>query len=128
MSDVQKDVDGRNRNAEAVRLVDIVRTREQRFVAPLMGLPGVQLTHSTVRQNQLNSEIQVQTIKALVDRFRPDAVFCMMDLSVEASALGLPVSLPEHETPTITNHPVTSIEGLWRFRGADPMRHPRVGT
>lgn len=60
-------------------------------VAPLMGLPGIQLTYTTVKENLENAEVQFETIKKLKERFEPDIVFPFMDLSVEAEALGLEI-------------------------------------
>lgn len=61
------------------------------LVAPLMGLPGIQLTKTTIKENLENAEIQFQTIKKLKGKFNPDIVFPLMDLSVEAEALGLKI-------------------------------------
>jgi len=111
-----------------MRLIDVVRAYPERLVVPLMGFPGTQLTHSTIRQNLFNDELQARTIQALVERFRPDAVFFMMDLSVEAEAIGLPVSYPINESPTVSGHPVKSPADLDAFRVVDPLYDARVHT
>ena len=86
--------------------------RGRRPVAPLMGYPGLQLTASTVKQNQFNWDLQRRTLVALYERYQPDAMFFLMDLSVEVSALGLLVRFPLHETPSVEEHPVRSVEDL----------------
>ena len=111
-----------------MRLIDVVRAHPERLVVPLMGFPGIQLTHSTIRQNLFNDELQARTIQALVERFRPDAVFFMMDLSVEAEAIGLPVSYSINESPTVSSHPVKSLADLQAFRGKDPLHVSRAHT
>jgi uroporphyrinogen decarboxylase len=111
-----------------MRLIDVVQAHPERLVVPLMGFPGIQLTHSTIRQNLFNDELQARTVQALVERFRPDAVFFMMDLSVEAEAIGLPVSYPINESPTVSGHPVKSPADLDAFRVVDPLYDARVQT
>lgn len=108
------------------RLIDIVRASDQRLVAPLMGFPGAKLTRSTIRQNEFNSDLHYRTIRMLVERYRPDVAFFMMDLSIEAGAIGLPVSYPLNESPTVEQHPVRSVEDLEAFRVLDPMADARL--
>ncbi|MDK2896948.1 MAG: uroporphyrinogen decarboxylase [Candidatus Atribacteria bacterium] len=98
----------------------------QRPIVPLMGYPGLQLTKTTVKQNQFNHIVQFQSLSKLYDRFRPDAMFFLMDLSVEASALGLPVRFPLDETPSVEHHPVEKVEDLDQFRNIDILGDGRV--
>ncbi|MBN1248824.1 MAG: uroporphyrinogen decarboxylase family protein [Anaerolineae bacterium] len=111
-----------------MRLIDFARVGSGHPVVPLMGFPGIQLTQSTIRQNLFNDELQARTIEALVARFRPDAAFVMMDLSVEAEAIGLPVSYPLNESPTVSEHPVRSQSDLAQFHVLDPRFCARVHT
>ena len=87
----------------------------RRPIVPLMGYPGLQLTKTTMKQNQFNHIVQFQSLSRLYDRFQPDAMFFMMDLSVEASALGLAVRFPLEETPSVEHHPVNTREDLDKF-------------
>ncbi|MCD6359593.1 MAG: uroporphyrinogen decarboxylase family protein [Armatimonadetes bacterium] len=100
--------------------------RGRRPVAPLMGYPGLQLTASTVKQNQFNWDLQRRTLVALYERFQPDAMFFLMDLSVEVSALGLLVRFPLHETPSVEEHPVRSVEDLDAHRHLDVLADGRA--
>lgn len=110
-----------------MRLIDHVRSAApRRLVAPLMGAPGARLTHSTLRQNLFNADLHARSLAALYERFQPDALFCMMDLSVEAGALGLPVHYPIDDSPTVTEHPVRSGADLAQFRVLDPLYDARV--
>ena len=54
------------------------------FVVPLLGYPGLQLTKTTVLQVLTDGNAHFETICALVDKFKPDAIFYIMDLTVEA--------------------------------------------
>lgn len=103
------------------RLIDVVRTAGRRLVVPLLGYPGAKLTCSSLKQNEFNPVLHCESICRLVDRFSPDAAFFMMDLSVEAGALGLPVRYPLYESPTVEEHPVRSLSDLEAFRVLDPL-------
>ncbi|MCD6155672.1 MAG: uroporphyrinogen decarboxylase family protein [Candidatus Atribacteria bacterium] len=98
----------------------------RRPIVPLMGYPGLQLTATTVKQNQFNHIVQFRSLSRLYDRFRPDAMFFLMDLSVEASALGLPVRFPLEETPSIEEHPAKNLKDLDQFENIDILGDGRV--
>ncbi|MEN3203620.1 MAG: uroporphyrinogen decarboxylase family protein, partial [Atribacterota bacterium] len=98
----------------------------KRPVVPLMGYPGLQLTGTNIKQNQFNHLVQFQTLSRLYDVFRPDAMFFLMDLSVEASALGLPVRFPLDDTPSVEAHPVKKLSDLDAFRKVDILGDGRV--
>jgi uroporphyrinogen decarboxylase len=109
-----------------MRLIDVIRQSPRRLVMPLMGFPGIQLTHSTIWQNIFNGELQSRTIRALVDRFEPDGAFFIMDLAVEAGAIGLPVTFSLNESPTVSAHPVRDVSDLAQFRVLDPLHDGRM--
>jgi len=48
----------------------------------------------------------------LIEKFCPDGIFSIMDLSVEVEALGLNLKLPENAHPLVTKHPVKNREDL----------------
>jgi uroporphyrinogen decarboxylase len=110
----------------ADRLTDIIRNHGRPLVIPLMGFPGVQLNGSTLKQNTFNWGTQFSTVFALQRRFRPDGIFFFMDLSVEASALGLPVRFPLDESPSVESHLVRSAADLERFSRVDVLADGRV--
>jgi uroporphyrinogen decarboxylase len=109
-----------------MRLIDVIRQNPRRLVMPLMGFPGIQLTHSTIWQNIFNSELQSRTMRALVDRFEPDGAFFMMDLAVEAGAIGLPVNFSLNDSPTVSAHPVRDVSDLVQFRVLNPLHDGRI--
>jgi uroporphyrinogen decarboxylase len=73
----------------------------KRLVAPLMGAPGVKLINSSIKIAQQNYGIHFKAIKSLVDLFSPDIVFPLMDLSVEANALGRYTIFPREDTAVV---------------------------
>jgi uroporphyrinogen decarboxylase len=110
------------------KLIDVVRAHEGRMVIPLMGFPGIQLNRSTLKQNTFNWSTQFSTLFALQQRFRPDGIFFFMDLSVEASALGLPVRFPLDETPSVENHPIKTEDDLSTLVNSDILSDGRVAV
>ena len=96
-----------------MRLIDVVRHQKpRRLVAPLMGYPGTQLTNSTLKQNGFNSELHYRSVYKLTEQFAPDVIFPMMDLSVEAGAIGLQIRYPLEESASVEIHPVQHIAEL----------------
>jgi len=95
-------------------------------VAPLMGFPGIQLTKTTIKENLEDAEIQFNTLNELYKRFQPDAMFYMMDLSVEAEALGLRVLKPENSSFTVIEHPVEDRSALKKLVIPDPEKDGRM--
>jgi uroporphyrinogen decarboxylase len=109
-----------------MRLIDLVRQSPRRLAVPLMGYPGTQLTRSTIRQNGFNSELHYRSIYKLAERFHPDAIFPMMDLSVEAGAIGLQIRYPLEESATVEFHPVRTVADLDQYRVLDPLYDARL--
>ncbi|MCE5277729.1 MAG: uroporphyrinogen decarboxylase family protein [Planctomycetaceae bacterium] len=109
-----------------MRLIDMVRQADRRLVAPLAGYPAVNLTCSTVKQNEFNAELQARSLYKLAERTAPDMLFTMMDLSIEAGALGLPVRFPIDESATVEWHPVKSVADLDQYKVIDPVYDGRV--
>ncbi|MBN1302587.1 MAG: uroporphyrinogen decarboxylase family protein [Melioribacteraceae bacterium] len=71
------------------------------MVFPLIGFPGLNLTGGTIKLAQQNYGEHYKVVKALADEFKPDAIFPLMDLSVEANALGRLTVFPKKESATV---------------------------
>jgi uroporphyrinogen decarboxylase len=95
-------------------------------IAPLMGLPGVRLSGTSLKQNLENAEVQFASLKILYDRFHPDAMFTMMDLSVEVQACGAELSRPENRAFSVKQHPVGSAADLRKLKEPDPASDGRM--
>jgi uroporphyrinogen decarboxylase len=83
------------------KMVQNVYKEGRRLVAPLMGFPGLRLTGSTVKLAQQNYGEHYKVLQMLVNKFNPDAIFPLMDLSVEANAMGRYTVFPKEDTPTV---------------------------
>ncbi len=97
---------------------------KKRLVAPLVGFPGVNLAGSTIKLAQQNYDEHFKVIKANVDEFKPDAVFTLMDLSVEANALGRYTVFPKAESATVVKDAfsISSLESLEKINIEFDMR------
>jgi len=85
-------------------LIDIVQEKykdKKRVVAPLLGFPGVDITGSNIKIAQQNYGEHYKVMKKLVEMFDPDLIFPLMDLSVEANALGRYTVFPKEESATV---------------------------
>lgn len=100
--------------------------RSPRHVIPLMGFPGIQLTNTTIKQNLEDAQTQFKTLKAIKERFDPDGMLYMMDLSVEAEAVGLKIKKPENESYTVLEHPIKDINALKELKLPDPSKDGRM--
>jgi len=109
-----------------MRLIDDVRKTDRRLAVPLAGYPGIKLTNSTIRQNNFNAELQARSLYKLVERTQPDMIITLMDLSIEAGSLGLPVRYPLAEIPLVEWHPVKSVQDLEQYKVIDPLYDGRL--
>jgi len=73
----------------------------RRLVAPLMGFPGVELIGSSIKLVQQNYGEHYKAVKILAERFQPDVIFPLMDLSVEANAVGRYTIFPQNDSATV---------------------------
>lgn len=91
--------------------------REKNLVIPLLGAPGITLSKTTLRENLTNSEVQYKTLSMLIDKFSPDGIFPMMDLTVEIEALGSETNFPENANPSVVKPLIKNREDLKILKG-----------
>jgi uroporphyrinogen decarboxylase len=91
--------------------------REKNLVIPLLGAPGITLSKTTLRENLTNSEVQYKTLSMLIDKFSPDGIFPMMDLTVEIEALGSETNFPENANPSVAKPLIKNREDLEILKG-----------
>ncbi len=76
------------------------------LVMPLIGVAGVSLSNTTIKDNLTDSETQFNTLKQIHEKFKPDCIFTFMDLTVEAESLGLKINFPENDSPAVSEHSI----------------------
>jgi len=91
--------------------------REKNLVIPLLGAPGTILSKTTLKENLTNSEVQYKTLSILIDKFSPDGIFPMMDLTVEVEALGSEINFPENTNPSVAKPLIKNREDLKILKG-----------
>ena len=77
------------------------RNQGQCLVAPLIGFPGINMTDCTIKLAQQNYGEHFKVMKAIAESFKPDMIFPLMDLSVEANALGRYTVFPKTDSATV---------------------------
>lgn len=86
----------------------------KRLNAPLLGAPGCKLTNTTLKENLLNADQQFESLQRLYEKFQPDIMLPMMELTVEADTLGMGVRIPENDNPAVVEH---KVSGMSDFEG-----------
>ena len=92
----------------------------------MAGYPGINLTNSTIKQNEFNAELQARTLYKLAERTQCDGIFTLMDLSIEAGALGLPIRFPLADSATVEWHPVKEAADLNQYKVINPVYDGRI--
>ncbi|KAF0152363.1 MAG: Uroporphyrinogen decarboxylase (URO-D) [Ignavibacteria bacterium] len=82
-------------------ITDMYYSEGKRLVAPLVGFPGVKLVGSSIKLSQQNSCEHLKVINSINERFHPDLLFPLMDLSVEANAVGRQTIILPNESATV---------------------------
>jgi len=108
-----------------MRLIDAV-AGERTPVIPLMGYPGVTATGNSVEDVLTRVEPHLESMMFLEDRYHPPCLFHVMDLTVEAEAVGLPIRFEGDGPPSVCEHPVTTYERLVALEVPDPASAARM--
>ncbi len=90
------------------QLTDHYYSEGKRVVAPLVGFPGVNLVGTSIKLAQQNYCEHMKVINSIYERFHPDVLFPLMDLSVEANAIG-------RQTIFLPNESATVVTGDFSF-------------
>jgi len=94
-----------------VEMLYKAREEKRRLLAPLLGFPGLNMTGCTIKVAQQNYGKHFQVIKKITEVFQPDMVFPLMDLAVEANAVGNYTIFPQEDSATVIKEDV-SMAGL----------------
>ncbi len=82
-------------------MIALARHERRRLVAPLIGFPGLSITGCTIKLAQQNYGEHFRVMRAIAETVKPDMVFPLMDLAVEANALGRYTVFPKAESATV---------------------------
>lgn len=109
-----------------MNIYDRVASSEKRLAAPLVGYPGVRLIGRSVREAVKDPSLQIEALLALEERLAPDILFTLMDLTVEAEALGLEVDFFERKPPSLAAQALPVLERFLELEPPDPERAARM--
>ena len=98
----------------------------KQLIVPLMGYPGLQLTRTSVKQNLTDAQAQFDSLAALAEKFNPDCVLLLMDLTIEAEALGAELIFPDRSPPSVSAGCIFSNQDIEKSRLPDPERDGRM--
>lgn len=84
------------------KLKQLIDEKGQTPIIPLAGYPGTQLTGVSIKKALTDAHAQADALMALYDQTRPDALFTMMDLTVEAEFLGCSLKFSEDDSPSVS--------------------------
>lgn len=110
-----------------IELVNFAYSENKRLVAPLLGFPGIKMVGSSIKLAQQNYGEHYRVLKKLVDEFNPDVIFTLMDLSVEANALGRYTIFPKDEWATVPKDKF-NFKQLESFKDIDIKKDGRLSS
>ena len=109
-----------------MNLLDMVMSRSDRLVAPLAGYPGVRLAGRSVREALHDATVQLEALKSLEERLRPDIVFPLLDLTVEAESMGLGVNFHDKLPPSLAQQKLPMLDRFYALGLPDPEKAGRM--
>lgn len=98
----------------------------ERIVAPLLGFPAVKEAKTTIKLAQQNADEHMKVIRRIQKIWSPDVIFTLMDLSVEANALGRKTHFPINEAATVTGMDYESERDLSRLKNINILDDGRL--
>jgi uroporphyrinogen decarboxylase len=109
-----------------VSLLAYVTGRERRLAVPLAGSVGARLAGLELATCLTDPKAHLAALAALADAFSPDVLFPIMDLTLEAEALGLPIVFPHDGAPSVAEHPISTLDNLAHLALPDPLKTGRM--
>ncbi len=103
-----------------MNLFDLVLSRGRRMVALQGGAVAARLAGFSVGDAAREAEIQAQALRSFKQRFRPDVVFSLLDLTVEAEALGLEVDFHPERPPSLPRQDLPRLKRFLELESPDP--------
>jgi uroporphyrinogen decarboxylase len=109
-----------------LKLAESLSRDDRTPVVPLLGYPGVVGAGLSAEQALTDVPSHMRSLQFLVERFDPACLFYIMDLTVEAEAVGARIEFGEAGPPSVAEHPVGSFEDLEKLSVPNPADHGRM--
>ncbi len=104
-----------------------IKTKSSRVAVPIMTHPGIELIGATVLDAVTKGQVHYEAIRALHDRYPSAAVTMIMDLTVEAEALGAKINFEKDNIPTVRGRLINQMEEVETLAVPGPESSPRLG-
>lgn len=109
-----------------MNLYDHVLSRGRRMLALSAGSAAAVIIGKTVRDAARDPLVQVEALRSLKDRLHPDIIFTLMDLTVEAEALGMEVTFYADRPPSVAEQRVPKLDRFLELDHPDPESTGRM--
>ncbi len=109
-----------------MNLFDLVLSRGRRMVALPGGAVAARMAGYSVEKASREAEVQARSLRSFLKHFRPDVVFTLLDLTVEAEALGLEVEFHPHRPPCLPRQELPRLERFLELEPPDPESAARM--
>ncbi|MDO9229911.1 MAG: uroporphyrinogen decarboxylase family protein [Syntrophales bacterium] len=94
------------------KLAQYIKELGRTPIIPLAGSVGLQLTRTSMKTSLTDSGRQKEALLALCREVELDAIFTIMDLTVEAEYLGCRLKFPEDEPPAVVEPALSDEEKI----------------
>jgi len=114
-----------------MNMIEIVHSKykeNKRILAPLLGFPAVKPAGTTIKLAQQNAVEHMKVMRYITEKWHPDVLFTLMDLSVEASALGRETVFPPYEAATIVSFDYNKDRDLPMLKSINILEDGRLQT
>lgn len=98
----------------------------RRMVAAFAAAPAALQTGSTIRETLHDSQAHYRAAVYTLQTMQLDTACLFADMSLEAEACGCGVQFTDDKLPSITTHPVSTIDSLKTLAVPDPKRSGRM--
>ena len=112
--------------ARRIPLATMVRLAGRRICIPSAGYSAIALSGTSVRDNLCDGALMFETLAGAIERFGLEADGTASDLTIEPQACGCPVTMPDYDTPYVSEHPVSTLEDIRALEVPDPLTDTRM--
>ena len=112
--------------ARRIPLATMVRLAGRRICIPSAGYSAIALSGTSVRDNLCDGALMFETLAGAIERFGLEVDGTASDLTIEPGACGCPVTMPDNDTPYVSEHPFSTLEDIRALQVPDPLADPRM--
>lgn len=94
---------------------DTLKSKRRRAI-PIMTSPGIELCGHTLKEAVTDGDIHAEAILKLNEKYDADASTAIMDLTVEAEAMGAQVVFADNEIPNVVGRLLADVEAVKALR------------